>query len=89
MLRYCHLVLSALLLAACAGTPTQPAADGAAQAPTAQTSRVCEEEPLTGTRIRKCNRDRVGNVEVLTREQLDRATLQLGPAPANPAMRNR
>jgi hypothetical protein len=76
------LVLNALLLAACASEPVQPGAEThAAEAPKPQ-AKVCDDEPVTGSRIKRCDRS---GVQVMTREDLERATSRSGPLPMDGA----
>jgi len=75
------LLLSALVLSACANEPKTPATTeaNAAEAPKAK-AKICDEEPVTGSRIKRCDRD-PSNVEIMTREQLERMTTRSGLIP--------
>ena len=75
------LLLSALVLSACANEPTTPATTeaNAAEAPKAK-AKICDEEPVTGSRTKRCDRD-PSNVEIMTREQLERMTTRSGLIP--------
>jgi hypothetical protein len=68
MFRSSILVLSALLLSACASEPTAPAT---AETQSAEAAKPRCDEPITGSHLKRC--DRAGGVEVLTREEFERA----------------
>lgn len=78
MVRLPAIFFSACLVAACAETPVQSAPEPAAGT---KTAKVCDEEPVTGSRIRRC--DRTDNVEIISREQFERMTTRSGLAPAD------
>lgn len=80
MNRLLVIVLGGLVVAACADTPVQSAAE---PAPAVKTAKVCDDEPVTGSRIRRCDRT-PENVEVISREQFERMTTRSGLIPLNP-----
>jgi hypothetical protein len=73
-------VSSVWLLAACASEPTQSTAEvNAAAAPKPQ-ARVCDEEPVTGSRIKRCDRS---SVQTMTPDEFERANSRSGWVPGD------
>ena len=81
------LILSALCMSACSTTPEAPAAAnnaaGTAQTETtANQSRVCAREPITGSHMSRCGPP--SNVESLTRDDLQRIQTRTNNMPMEP-----
>lgn len=84
MFRLSILVLSAVLLSACASEPTAPVA---ADSQSAEAPKPRCDEPITGSHLKRC--DRAVGVEVLTREEFERANRRSAPLPMETGTRGR
>lgn len=84
MFRSFILALGAVLLSACASEPTAPAS---ADTQSAEASKPRCDEPITGSHLKRC--DRAGGVDVLTREEFERANRRTVPIPLETGTRGR